>query len=489
MATTLFEPFVVPITVAILVGLFLVQPFGSGRVGVFFGPVLALWFVTIAILGVKGILEGPEVLAAFNPVRGIRFFAETGGRGFLVLGAVVLCLTGGEALYADMGHFGARAIRAAWFALALPSLVLNYLGQGAVLLRRPESVENPFFFMAPGWALYPLVALAAAATVIASQALISAVFSLTRQAMQLDFSPRFKIEHTSAEEIGQIYLPGLNWALMLATIALVVGFGSSSRLAAAFGLAVAGTMGVTTALFAYVMRAHWRWPWAAVGVFVAVFLTIDLAFLGANGMKLMDGGWLPLVIGGAVFTVMTTWNTGRRLLYRCYEMKSIPIGEFLAGLASKPVHRIPGMAVFMTGTSDSTPVGLLHYMRHTQVLHERVTILHVATLEVPTVPAAERVTVELLGSGVSRILARYGFAEEPNVPEILWLAVAQGFDYDLETTTFFLSRATVIASEKRGMAIWREKLFGVMYRNALNPTAYFDLPPERVVELGAQVEI
>ena len=488
-ATTFFEPFVVPITVVILIGLFLVQPFGSGRVGALFGPILAIWFVVIAALGVHGILSEPGVLAAFDPTYGMRFFAANGGRGFLVLGAVVLCLTGGEALYADMGHFGAPAIRVAWFALALPSLLLSYFGQGAVLLRTPEAASNPFFFAAPGWALYPLVILATVSTVIASQALISAVFSLTRQAMQLDYSPRFTVIHTSAAEIGQIYLPALNWALMASTIALVIGFGSSSRLAAAFGLAVAGTMGVTTILFAYVTRAQWRWPWAAVVLFTSVFLTIDLAFFGANALKFMDGGWLPLLIGGFVFLLMTTWNTGRRLLSRRLGVTGVSVAKFFTGLESEKLHRIRGTAVFLTGSPDTIPVGLTRYVRHAQALHERVALLHVATLEVPSVPDDERVTIEPLESGVTRITARYGFIEEPSVPEILRLAGFHGFAVELDSVTFFLSRATVIASEKPGMAIWREKLFAAMHRNALPPSAFYDLPPEQVVEIGAQVEI
>ena len=488
-ATTFFEPFVVPITVVILIGLFLVQPFGSGRVGALFGPIIAIWFVVIAALGIHGILSEPGVLVAFDPTYGARFFAANGGRGFLVLGAVVLCLTGGEALYADMGHFGAPAIRVAWFALALPSLLLSYFGQGAVLLRTPEAASNPFFVAAPGWALYPLVVLATASTVIASQALISAVFSLTRQAMQLDYSPRFTVVHTSAREIGQIYLPALNWALMASTIALVIGFGSSSRLAAAFGLAVAGTMGVTTILFAYVTRAQWRWPWAAVVLFTSVFLAIDLAFFGANALKFMDGGWLPLLIGGFVFMLMTTWNTGRRLLARRLGVTGVSVSKFFTGLQTGKLHRIRGTAVFLTGSPETIPVGLTRYVQHAQALHERVALLHVATLEVPTVPDGERVTIEPLESGVTRITARYGFMEEPSVPEILRLAGPLGFEVEIDEVTFFLSRATVIASEKPGLAIWREKLFAAMHRNALPPTAFYDLPPEQVVEIGAQVEI
>jgi KUP system potassium uptake protein len=488
-ATPLFEPYVVPITVAILVGIFAVQPYGSGRVGVFFGPIIAVWFLAIAALGISSILLEPGVFAAVNPLYGVRFFAENGGRGFLVLGAVILCVTGGEALYADMGHFGAPAIRMAWFALALPALVLSYLGQGAELLHDPAAAENPFFHAAPAWALYPLVALATAATVIASQALISAVFSLTRQAMQLEFSPRFKVVHTSATEMGQIYLPGLNWAMMLATIALVVGFRSSSRLAAAYGLAVAGTMAVTTILFAYVARAQWRWPLAAVVLFVAFFLSIDLAFLGANVLKIPDGGWLPLVMGGAVYLVMTTWSKGRRILHEAIGAKAPSLDVFIASVAKTPIHRSPGTAVFLTGTPGKAPDALRLFLRHTNSLDERVVLLHITTVEVPTVEDAERVTYETLGAGFFRIVARYGFMEDRDVPHVLRLAALQGFEHAPEELTYFLSRATVIASERPGMAIWREKFFGVMYHNALDPAAFFGLPPEQVVELGTQVEI
>jgi KUP system potassium uptake protein len=486
------QPYVVPLTVVVLVALFLVQPLGSGHIGRVFGPVLALWFVVIAALGVRGIVREPGVLWAFDPRQAVSYFAAHGWRGFPVLGAVVLCLTGGEALYADMGHFGRRPIRVAWFGLAFPSLVLSYLGQGGVLLNDPSAAANPFFHSAPAWALYPLVGLATLATVIASQGLITAVFSLTSQAVQLGLSPRLRIVHTSSREIGQIYLPAINWTMMFACLALVLGFRSSTRLAAAFGLAVSGTMAITTLLFIAVARRRWKWSVARVSVIAGFFLLIDLAFLGANLLKIRDGGWIPVVIGAVVFILLATWLRGRVLLRKSEgELMGSAAGvePLIASIRVGSASRVQGTAVYMHAESDGVPRTLLHNLKHNRVIHERVIFLTVQTADVPFVPADERVQVTALAEGFWRVIARYGFMEEPDVPAVLTLAAQQGLEFRKAETTYFLGRQTIISAEKPGMARWRERLFGVMMRNARPATSYFGLPPNRVVELGAQVEI
>jgi KUP system potassium uptake protein len=491
-ATSAFAPYVVPLTVVILVGLFAVQSLGSGRIGAAFGPVLALWFVTIGLFGVAAIAREPRILGALNPVHGFEFFRQHGWHGFPVLGAVVLCLTGGEALYADMGHFGQRPIRLAWFTLAFPTLILCYLGQGATLLRDPAAVDNPFFRAAPAWALYFLVGLATLATVIASQALITAVFSMTRQAMQLGFTPRLLVVHTSSHEIGQVYLPALNWALMLACLALVVGFQSSIKLAAAFGLAVSGTMGITTILFGIVARTRWRWSWWRVGLVAGGFLTIDLAFLGANLLKVMDGGWIPLVIGAFMSLLLLTWYRGRQLITRALLARPpgvTDVTQVLATVDDGSCARVPGTAVYMNRLPGRIPQTLQHNLKHNRVVHERVIFLTVSTELVPHVAAAERLAVEELSHGFWRLVARYGYMEDPHVPELMRRAEELGLPFLPDETTYILGRETIISSPKPGMARWRERLFGVMVANSLPPTAYFDLPPDRVVELGSQVEI
>jgi KUP system potassium uptake protein len=491
-ATVALHPYVVPLTVVILIGLFAAQSLGSGRIGKMFGPVLAVWFVVIAAIGAWGILRAPAVLWAFDPRHAVAYFTLHGWRGFPVLGAVVLCLTGGEALYADMGHFGRRPIRVAWFALAFPSLVLSYLGQGAVLLTRASAAANPFFLSAPPWSLYPLVGLATAATIIASQGLITAVFSLTSQAVQLGLSPRFKVLHTSSREIGQIYLPALNWALMIACLALVVGFQSSTRLAAAFGLAVSGTMAITTLLFIAVARGRWGWGFARVTAIAGVFLLIDLAFLGANLLKIKDGGWIPLVIGAVVFLLLSTWWRGRELLRRAEEQRSesaASIEPLLASISGGSAAHVRGTAVYFHSSLDGVPRTLLHNLKHNRVVHDRVIFLTVLVEDVPATVDAERVTVTKLVDGFWRVVARYGFTEEPQVPAVLALAARDGLEFREAETTYFLGRETIIASAKPGMWGWRERLFGLMMRNASPATAYFGLPPNRVVELGAQVEI
>ena len=487
--TPLLEPYVVPVAVVILIAVFAIQRHGTHRVGRLFGPIMVAWFIAIAVLGIAETIHQPVVLTAVDPRHAINFFREHGWHGFAVLGAVFLVVTGGEALYADMGHFGKRPIRRAWFSLVLPALLLNYFGQGALLLREPAAAEQPFFLLAPGWALLPMVALATAAAIIASQALISGAFSLTQQAIQLGYCPRLDIEHTSHHEIGQVYVPQVNWALMLSTIAIVVGFGSSTALAAAYGIAVTLTMIITAVLLQVVATERWRWPPAAAYTVTGIFLTIDLAFFGANALKITHGGWLPLVIGWFLFTLMTTWKTGRRLVAARLTARAIPIGEFLADVERARPARVPGTAVFMTAQPRGTPPALAHNLRYNKVLHEHVVTLMVTTQPVPHVPQEQRVTVKPLGQGVVEVVARYGFMEDPNVPEALAGAKEHGLELDDSDVTYFLGRETLIATGTPGMAMWRERLFVLMARNAVRATTFFRLPPERVVELGVQVEI
>jgi KUP system potassium uptake protein len=493
-ATPALQRFVVPLTMVILVALFAVQHRGSGRVGVVFGPVLALWFVVIALLGVHQIVRNPSALAAINPMYGIRFFEHAGPRGFLALGAVVLCLTGGEALYADMGHFGPRPIRLAWYGLALPSLTLSYLGQGALLLHEPAAASRPFYSMVPDWGLYPMVALATAATIIASQALITAVFSLTRQAAQLGYAPRVDVVHTSGAAMGQIYLPGLNWVLLAATLAIVLLFRSSDRLAAAFGLAVSATMAITTVLFAAVARVRWRWPRWRVAALAGVFLIADISFVVANAFKFVDGGWLPLVIGAAVFITMSTWYTGRQMLIEATRERGLPIDDFLKSLALNPPHRIRGTGVFLSVDRDTVPLVLLHHLKHNQVLHDTVVLLTLATEEVPRVAKDARVDVEDLQLGFHVVVAHDGFMEEPNVPAIMARAasLSPGIRDEPARTTYYLGRITVIPPSSRDSARmfrWRVKLFRLLKRNERSATLYFGIPANRVVELGTRVEL
>jgi KUP system potassium uptake protein len=488
-ATPLFEPYIIPITIGILVALFAMQSRGTATVGRIFGPVTLVWFVMIAVLGVANIVRDWTVFAAVNPLYGARFFAQNGWNGFLVLGSVFLVVTGGEALYADMGHFGRKPIRLAWYCVVLPALLLNYFGQGAMLIHRPETVENPFFHMAPRWALYPVVVVATMAAVIASQALITGAFSLTMQAVQLGYIPRVQIEHTSARERGQIYIPQVNWILMLSCIGLVVGFRDSTHVAAAYGVAVTATMVITTLLLFRVERERWRWPLWASALFTAVFLAIDLAFFGANIVKIPAGGWFPLVVGAVVFTLMSTWKTGRRILSERLAAGTLPVELFLKDVAARPPHRVPGTAVFMYGNPTGTPPALLHSLKHYKVLHERTVFLSVVTEEVPHLDEAERVEVTELGHGFYRIAARYGFMEEPDVPAALSRVRVEGLDLSPGRTSYFLGRETLIASNERGMVRWREKLFAIMSRNARPATAFFGLPPNRVVELGAQIRL
>ena len=487
-ATPLFQPYVVPVTVAILVGLFLIQKYGTHRVGGLFGPIMVIWFVTLAALGIVWVARLPAVLGAFDPRHAAAFFAANGFVGFAVLGAVFLVVTGGEALYADMGHFGRHPIRLAWFVLVLPALILNYLGQGALLLLDP-TVEHPFFLLAPSWALLPLVGLSTAAAIIASQALISGSFSITRQAIQLGLAPRLEVEHTSAREMGQIYVPQVNWALMCATVLIVVGFGSSSALAAAYGIAVTLTMVITVLLLHVIMTERWRWPKPAAAAVLLLFLTIDLAFFGANALKVMQGGWVTLGVALLLFTLMTTWKTGRRLVAERLTARAIPLEDFTATVASVQPVRVPGTAVFMTAQPTGTPPALAHNLQYNKVLHQHVILLTVSTAQQPHVSPENRVSVEPLGHDLFNVRVQYGFMEDPDVPEALEQARQQGLVLDSDDLTYFLGRETIIVSRRRGMAIWREKLFVLMARNAVRATAFFRLPPERVVELGVQVEM
>jgi KUP system potassium uptake protein len=488
-ATPLFSPYIVPITIAILAGLFLFQQRGTAGVGAVFGPVVLVWFATIGILGLAQIIKQPAVLAALNPAHGVAFFPSNGWAGFLVLGAVFLVVTGGEALYADMGHFGARPIRLGWFAVALPGLLLNYFGQGALLLGNPAAAVNPFYLIAPRWALGPLIVIATSAAIIASQAVISGAYSVTRQAIQLGYAPRMQVEHTSSEEIGQIYMPSVNWGLMLATIALVIGFGSASAIAAAYGVAVTSTMVITTLLLFIVAREKWGWSALTAGLLTLVFLIIDVSFFGANILKVAQGGWFPLVVAAGVFTLMTTWKRGREILAHRLLEHSVPLQVLLADIAADPPARVPGTAVFMVRTPEITPPALVHNLAHNKVLHEKVVFLCVVFEEVPYVPQSERIKVEALGKSFYSVTARYGFMQDPNIPFVLEQCKTHGLDIVVSGTTFFLGRETLLATERPGMARWREKLFSLMSRNAARATAFFRIPPEQVFEVGVQVEL
>jgi KUP system potassium uptake protein len=488
-ATTRFEPYIVPLTIAIFALLFSVQRFGTGRVGIVFGPITALWFVAIAVLGIKGIAAQPDILQAILPTHAVRFFVANGDRGFLALGAVFLCVTGAEALYADMGHFGRRPIKLAWFWLVLPALLLNYFGQGALLLQNPAAAANPFYYLAPKWALYPMVALATAAAIIASQALISGAFSLTMQAIQLGYSPRLAIDHTSSREKGQIYMPRVNWLLFVGCVVLVIGFRNSSNMAAAYGIAVTLTMLITTTLFFFAAQRLWKWSPGKTFALCSLFFVIELAFAGANFLKFVHGGWVPLAIGLAIFTLMCTWKRGRALLGERLKASTLPINMFLQDVGLNPPHRVSGTSVFMSGNAEGTPLALLHNVKHNKVLHQRVVLLTVTTADAPHVDPEDRVKVEELKDGFFRVRAFYGFMEEPNVPEVLAECNAKGLEFKYEDTTFFLSRETIIPSDKPGMWLWRERLFAYMARNAQRATAFFRLPANRVVELGVQIEI
>ena len=488
-ATPVFEPYVVPVSVFILIVVFSVQQYGTHRIGRMYGPIMVIWFVVLAVLGLTWIVRQPVVLGAINPVHAIAFFRDNGLHSIAVLGAVFLVVTGGESLYADLGHFGRRPIRIAWFTLVLPSLLLNYFGQGALLLTDGEMAAQPFFMLAPGWARLPLVALATAAAIIASQALISGAFSLTRAAIQLGYAPRLNVEHTSSWEMGQVYVPQVNWFLAISCVLIVIAFQSSAALAAAYGIAVALTMLITGTLLPIVGRMRWRWPVPAVVAFVLVFIVIDLSYVAGNAFKILDGGWLPLVIAAVIFTFMTTWKTGRRLVAERLTARAFPLEDFVAAVVANPPTRVDGTAVFMTAQPTGTPAALAHNLRYNKILHEHVIVLTASTIPVPYTTPEERLTVQRLGHGLYNARVQYGFMDDPDIPEALMRIKALGVPIDPDDVTYFLGRETIVVSDRPGMAKWREKLFVLMARNAVRATAFFKLPPERVVELGVQVEM
>lgn len=489
-ATPTLKPFVVPATIAVLIALFWVQSRGTASVGALFGPVMVVWFVTLGVLGVLEVSVNPSVLAAFNPWYAVSFFGEHRLHGFLALGSVVLAVTGGEALYADMGHFGRRPIKLAWFGLVLPCIYLNYLGQGALLLSEPAAVRNPFYLLSPDWMLYPMVGLAALAAIVASQAVISGAFSLTRQASQLGYLPRLTLVHTSAKEIGQVYVPGINWALLIAVIALVLGFKSSSNLASAYGIAVTITMMIDTVLAFVVVRHLWRWSGLKSGFVLGCFLVVDVAFVVACAVKIVDGGWFPLALGAAVFTLLSTWQRGRELLQARTRMETMPLDLFIQSLFHAPPQRVEGTGVFMTSSVDGVPRSLLHNLLHNKVLHERVVLLTVKIEDVPSVAETGRVELESLDYGFHRMIVRYGFKDEPDIPDALRLVGESGqLVFRMMETTFFLGRERLVPHVKPGMNLWRERLFFFMFRNASSAADFFRIPPNRVVEFGTQVEI
>jgi KUP system potassium uptake protein len=489
--TSAFKPWVLPIAALVLVALFMFQRQGTAVVGALFGPVCLLWFIALGAVGVWQIAQHPVVLEAVDPRHAFRFLTGHGFASFMVMGAVLLAFTGAEALYADMGHFGRWPIRAAWFALVLPALVLNYFGQGALLIANPKALDNPFFHAFPGWALYPMVALATAATIIASQATITGAYSLARQAVQLGFLPRINIIQTSARQYGQIYIPGINWLLLGLVLAAVLGFGSSSALAAAYGVAVTGTMTVTTILTFFVIRFGWGYPlWLCIFA-TGFFFVIDVAFFSSALLKILEGGWFPLALGVAMFMVMTTWRRGREVMFARLNEASVPLAPFLKSLFKDPPHRVPGTAVFLTATPNATPAALLHNLNHNKVLHERIVFLTVETRNVPWVQFDERVLVERLGNGCWRVQVRYGFMNRPDVTRALELAGMLGLEFDPMQTSFFLSRQQLVPAPggAGAMARWREHMFAAMARNAGNITDYFNIPANRVIELGSKVEI
>jgi KUP system potassium uptake protein len=482
------KAYVVPVTAVVLTGLFAIQSRGTGLVGRLFGPVMCLWFVGLAALGIANIIHAPEVLKAISPTFAFEFVFRHPMMSFLALGSVVLAVTGGEALYTDMGHFGRFPIRLAWFGLVLPSLMLNYFGQGALLILEPSAIQNPFFRMGQEWMVVPMVALATAATVIASQAVISGAYSVARQAIQLGLLPRMTIVHTSGEEAGQIYVPFTNWTLYLAVMALVIGFQSSSNLAAAYGIAVTGTMMIDTILVAFVMALLWRWNMALVIVVVGTLLLVDFAYFAANIIKVAQGGWFPLFIGFISFTVLTTWRRGRALVRKQLKKQGVPLDVVLRALGPN-VSRARGTAVFLTAATDGVPPALLHNLKHNQTVHQRVILTTVTTAETPYVPDSERVHMTDIGDGFHRLVIRYGFMQTPDVPAALALCKQFGHEFNMMSTSFFLSRETYIPSLNPGMALWRERLFTFMTLNATRATTFFKIPTERVVELGTQLEI
>jgi len=487
--TPLFKPLVIPATIVILGTLFFLQSRGTGGVGALFGPVVLFWLGIIALLGLLAIIRHPQVLAAVAPWYGLEFLRRNQLHGFLVLGAVFLVVTGAEALYADLGHFGRRPIRLTWIALVLPALLLNYFGQGALLITRPEVAEHPFYALVPSWAMVPMVLLATAATIIASQAVITGAFSLTRQAMQLGYLPRLTVVHTSARHMGQIYVPQVNWILMVCTIGLVVGFRSSSKLAAAYGVAVTSTMLVSTILFYIVAREKWGWSRLAAGFLVSVFLLVDFTFFSANVSKIMHGAWFPLVIGGIVFTLMTSWRRGRELLAGQLRASTLTLSEFQETIRVSSPSRVNGQAVFLTGNPEVAPAALVNNLKHNKILHSEIALLHFITEEIPRVPLEKKVSVDKLGSGFYKVVASFGFMEDPNIALVLTLMGEQSLDFTMENISFFLGREKIIPGKRLAMSVWRSKLFAFLSRNAQEAATYYNIPGDQVIEVGVRLEL
>jgi KUP system potassium uptake protein len=488
-ATPLFEPYVVPFALVILIALFVLQSRGTGSIGLLFGPVMCLWFTVLGLLGLVQIVQAPHVLRALDPSYALAMFAAHQWSAFVTLGAVFLAVTGAEALYAGMGHFGRSPIRLAWFGLVLPGLLLNYFGQGALLLADPGAVANPFYQLAPAWALYPMVVLATWATVIASQAVISGVFSISGQAVQLGYLPRLSVRHTSAQTMGQIYIPAINWLLLAGVVLLVLGFRSSSDLAAAYGIAVSAAMAIDAVLAGIVAHSGWGWRPALVVAVFGAFLAVDLTFLSANALKIFAGGWFPIVLAAAVFALMSTWRRGREIMFERLYRGAPSLRSFLTSLSRRPPARVPGTAVFLTANPDTVPRALLHNLKHNKVLHERVVVLKVETEDVPRVPTSERMQIEHLGANFHRLVVRYGFMERPDVPAALRLCQLGPPEPTLMDISFFLSRETFLPSARPDLPRWREQIFIHMANAALDATRFFRLPPDRVVEVGSQVEI
>jgi KUP system potassium uptake protein len=480
--------YVIPIAVVILIGLFSIQRQGTATVGAIFGPVMIVWFSVLAILGVYHVLQDPGVLAAVNPAHAVRFIADSPRLSFLALGSIFLVVTGSEALYADMGHFGKRPIRIGWYTVVFPALVLNYFGQGAMLIADPETIDNPFFRMSPGWAVLPMVILATMATVIASQALISGAYSLTMQAVQLGYLPRFDIDHTSPREIGQIYIASINWSLMVACVGLVVSFRSSTNLAAAYGVAVTTTMVITAILLFFVMRERWRWSLPVAAGLTGLFLVIDVTFFAANIIKVPAGGWFPLVVGAILFLVMTTWKMGRLKMTAAMKRGDLPIERFIGSIATHPQLRVPGTAAYLFPDPGVTPPALLANLRHNEVLHETVVLVAVQTSSIPRVPQVRRATVHDLGEGFVQVVLHFGFLDEPNVPRALANIVDPEFGFDSDDAAYFIGRETIL-TKSRGLERWRTGLFALMHRNSSSAVQYYSLPPEQVIEIGRQIAL
>lgn len=488
-AAPVMQPYVVPLTVLVVIALYALQSHGTAGIGKWFGPIMLVWFFALAGMGIINILKAPEILAALNPWHALMFLNRNRLIAFIALGAVVLAFTGAEALYADMGHFGKRPIRLAWSLVVFPALALNYLGQGGLLLADPTAISNPFFQQLGAWSIYPLVILSTVATVVASQATISGTFSMTKQAIALGFLPRMRIVHTSAGEIGQIYIPLVNYLQLAAVLVAVIGFGSSSNLAAAYGIAVTATMLVTTVLTFFVIRYGWKYNLVLACAATGFFLAIDLAFFSANALKIMHGGWFPLLLGCILFTVMLTWKRGREIVFENLQKHAVPLDDFLQSLFIAPPVRVPGTAVFLRGESDGVPHAMLHNLSHNKVLHERVVFLTIHIREVPWVPSAERIQIQDLGHQCYQLNVRYGFKDEPDLPKVLELAGRYGLEFEMMETSFFIARQTLISTPGTGMASWRERLFVTMSRNARGAADYYQIPANRVIELGTQVEI